>query len=741
MFKKSLVSSLVVLSLLLSLGLGVANAAPPAQAELTYTVKLGDNLWTLAEKYLGSGPAYHAIVLATNARSVEDSSFASIADPGLIHPGWKFLIPSAEEADELMVALREGPKFRVGMVSDVGGIDDASFNENTWKGLQDAQNAFGVEAKFLESQAQADYENNITEFAEQGYDMIITVGFLLGDATYKMAAQYPDINFAIVDYASGGEATPNLQGILFNVDEASFPVGYLAAAMADQLDPDGPAVGVIGGMQIPPVEQFIVAYEAGTNYYNQKYGKDVGFDLVYVGDFEAPDQGKVQANSLIDEGADIIMGVGGKTGNGGITAAKERGKWGVGVDVDQYYTLPNEKDILVTSTVKRLDKAVFNVIKSMLVGKFGGGTDYIATLANQGVGVGPFHDFEDKVPDNIKADVAKIQADIIAGKRLTGWPVPAAPAAGELGSAERPIQVLFVPSVDVGAIVSGGEVMAKALTDATGLAFEVSVPTSYAATIEAMCASPEDTIGFIPALGYVLANQKCGVEVGAAAVRYGWSVYWAQFLVARDSDYHTLKDLAGKKWAVPDLGSTSGYLFPSVMFQEAGVKVGEVIEAGGHPQAALAVYNGEVDFATTYFSAPQTDPAWKIGDDPEPYDPMEAALDESGKVYAGDVRILDARIAVIETAPDIIQKVRIMMLTDPIPNDTMSFGPDFPAALKGRIIAALAEFMETDACSESICSTDFYNWTGLDPVSDATYDVIRRLIQGLGYTEEDIFGG
>jgi len=295
--------------------------------------------------------------------------------------------------------------------------------------------------------------------------------------------------------------------------------------------------------------------------------------------------------------------------------------------------------------------------------------------------------------------------------------------------------------VDVGAIVSGGEVMAQALTDATGLAFEVSVPTSYAATIEAMCASPEDTIGFIPALGYVLANQKCGVEVGAAAVRYGWSVYWAQFLVARDSDYQTLEDLAGKKWAVPDLGSTSGYLFPSVMFQEAGVEVGEVVEAGGHPQAALAVYNGEVDFATTYFSAPLTDPAWKPGDDPEPYDPFAAALNESGKVYAGDVRVLDARIAVMETAPDIIQKVRIMMLTDPIPNDTMSFGPDFPAALKGRIIAALAEFMETDACSESICSTDFYNWTGLDPVSDATYDVIRRLIQGLGYTEEDIFGG
>jgi len=312
-------------------------------------------------------------------------------------------------------------KFKVGMVSDVGGIDDASFNQNTWKGLQDAQEQLGVEAKFLESQAQADYENNITEFAEQGYDMIITVGFLLGDATYKMAKQYPDVKFAIVDFPSGGEETPNLQGILFNVDEASFPVGYVAAAMADQLDPDDPMVAYIGGMQIPPVEQFIVAYEAGVKYYNEKYGKGVKFTGVYVGDFEAPDQGKLQANSLIDEGADIIMGVGGKTGNGGIAAAKERGKWGVGVDVDQYYTLPNEKDILVTSTMKRFDKAMFTVIKSAVEGTFEGGTNYIATMENEGVGMAPFHDFEDKVPEDIKANLEQIRQGIINGIIDTGW--------------------------------------------------------------------------------------------------------------------------------------------------------------------------------------------------------------------------------------------------------------------------------------------------------------------------------
>ena len=269
----------------------------------------------------------------------------------------------------------------------------------------------------------------------------------------------------------------------------------------------------------------------------------------------------------------------------------------------------------------------------------------------------------------------------------------------------------------------------------------MDVPTSYAATVDAMCASPADTIGFIPALGYVIANQKCGVEVGAAALRYGWSVYWAQFLVPRDSDFQTLEDLAGKKWAIPDLGSTSGYLYPSVMFKDAGIEPGEIIEAGGHPQAALAVYNGEVDFATTYFSAPLTDPAWKEGDDPEPFDFTQVELNDEGKAYAGEVRVLDARIAVLETAPDIFEKVRILQLTDPMPNDTISFGPDFPEALRTQIIDALVEFAASEACQESICSDEFYSWTGVEPIEDARYDVIRKLMSGLGYTEEDVFGG
>jgi basic membrane protein A len=310
--------------------------------------------------------------------------------------------------------------LQVGMVSDVGGIDDASFNENTWAGLQRAQEELGVGAQFIESQAQADYERNITEFAEQDYDLIITVGFLLADATANMAEVYPDTKFAIID-AAYDPPIPNVAGIVFNVDEAAFPIGYLAAGWAVLQDPADPQIGYVAGMQIPPVEQFIVAYEAGAAYYNAQKGTDVQVKGVYVGDFEAPDEGKIQGQSLIDEGVDVIFGVGGKTGNGGIAAAKENGKWGVGVDVDQYFTLPNEKDILITSCMKRLDNAVFSVVESTQGGQFPGGGVYVGTLENGGVGLAPYHDFEGEIPADLDAEVQEIIAGIIAGEIDTGW--------------------------------------------------------------------------------------------------------------------------------------------------------------------------------------------------------------------------------------------------------------------------------------------------------------------------------
>ena len=320
---------------------------------------------------------------------------------------------------------------------------------------------------------------------------------------------------------------------------------------------------------------------------------------------------------------------------------------------------------------------------------------------------------------------------------------PTEAATSDIGTPEHPIKVLFVPSVDANVIVTGGEVMATALNEATGLTFEVSVPTSYAATIEEMCASPTDTMAFIPAFGYVLANDLCGVDVSFKAVRRGWGVYWTMFVVGRDSDIQSLEDLEGKKWAYPDAGSTSGYLVPFVQLKEAGITPGETLEAGGHPESVRAVYNGEADFATAFYSpwaAPEGAEAWAIGDDPEvPVDVSSCALNDDGsQLLCEGYRVLDARANIREEFPDVVQKVRILTLSPEIPNDTLSFAPEFPAELRTQIEEALVAFAETEEWATSIGSEDFYGWSGLEPASDADYDFVRKLVAESGTTIESL---
>lgn len=324
---------------------------------------------------------------------------------------------------------------------------------------------------------------------------------------------------------------------------------------------------------------------------------------------------------------------------------------------------------------------------------------------------------------------------------VTEAPTEAAPA---IGTAEHPIKVLFVPSVDANIITTGGDIMAQALKAATGLEFVVSVPTSYAATIEEMCASPADTMGFIPGLGYVLAHDLCGVDVAFKAVRFGSDSYYAQFLVLRDSPYKELKDLEGKKWGTTDPGSTSGYMVPVVMFQDMGIKVGETVETGGHPQAVKAVYNGEVDFATTFYSAPLRPEdlgPWKEG---EPFDipdelVSECKVTEDGKnIVCGGYTVLDARRNIRTEAPDVVQKVRILAISPAIPNDTLSFGPEFPAELRAQIEEALIAFSATEEWKTSIGSQDFYGWSGITPAKDADYDFVRKMVAAAGITLETI---
>lgn len=335
------------------------------------------------------------------------------------------------------------------------------------------------------------------------------------------------------------------------------------------------------------------------------------------------------------------------------------------------------------------------------------------------------------------------EAPVVATEAPTEAPVPTEPPMPAIGSPEHPIKVLFVPSVDANVIVTGGEVMATALNEATGLTFEVSVPTSYAATIEEMCASPTDTMAFIPAFGYVLANDLCGVDVSFKAVRRGWGVYWTMIIVGRDSDIQSLEDLNGKKWAYPDAGSTSGFLVPTVMFKEAGVTPGETLEAGGHPETVRAVYNGEADFGTAFYSpyaVPEGAEKWAKGVDPEvPVDFSTCALSEDkSKLLCEGYRILDARANIREEFPDVVSKVRVLALSPDIPNDTMSFGPEFPAELRAQIEEAVAAFAQTEAWGTSLGSEDFYGWSGLEAATDAEYDFIRLMVAESGTTIESL---
>ncbi len=313
--------------------------------------------------------------------------------------------------------------------------------------------------------------------------------------------------------------------------------------------------------------------------------------------------------------------------------------------------------------------------------------------------------------------------------------------------------MLFVPSVSAERIIEGGAILEEALHEATELHFEVSVPTSYAATVEEMCASPGNTMGFIPAQAYVLGSELCGIEVALKSLRFGYTEYWTQYIVPRDSDIQTLADLEGKTWAYVDASSTSGFLVPSGQLQAAGITVGDTFEAGGHGAVARAIYNEEADFGTTFYS-PQIDADRNVLWDgtaagADIADPSSCVINADGQIECNGEFPRDARRDIREEAPDVIQQVRIVTLSEPIPNDTLSFGPEFPADTKQQIIDALFAFSEevgdgSDEDSEASAGElfedafDAYSWTGVATTSDAEFDFIRGLVQALGLTVGDL---
>jgi basic membrane protein A len=318
--------------------------------------------------------------------------------------------------------------LKVCQVTDTGGIDDKSFNATAWKGVTDAEAQLGVQGSYLESQQQTDYEKNINAFLSEGCDLIITVGFLLGDATQAAAEANPNQLFSIVDYAYD-PAIPNVLGQVFATDQAAFLAGYAAAAVTKT-----GKVGTFGGMQIPTVTVFMDGFAMGVKYYNDQKGTSVevlGWDPatqtgLFTGNFESTDDGRTMGQSLMDEGADIIMPVAGPVGLGTAAAALERGNtYIIGVDNDWYLTSPEYDSIVLTSVMKNMDITTLNAIEAVQDGIFQGGVT-IGTLDNGGVGLADFHDLASAVPDAVKTELDTVKTGIISG---TINVKPAEPAA------------------------------------------------------------------------------------------------------------------------------------------------------------------------------------------------------------------------------------------------------------------------------------------------------------------------
>jgi basic membrane protein A len=304
--------------------------------------------------------------------------------------------------------------YKAGLVSDVGRFNDKGFNQNQLTGLKFAQKHIsGLEIFPLESHSTGEYLPNFASLARKGVNIIIGAGFLLANQEATVAKQFPNTKFAITDYTvhtapfsdkKGNVLFKNVEGLTYATQENSYLVGCIASSMA-KIKGGDQIISVVGGVKIPPVDTFLAGYQAGAKKCNPAIKVLVGYSQDFV------DQAKCKtvAQNQLDGGSQVVFAVAGPCGLGALDAAKQAGAWGVGVDVDQSYL---GKHIL-TSAVKRVDRGVYLAIKGAQTGHFGGGTDLVFNLKNNGVALGKV---SSSVPASVLKTVAGLRAQIIAGK-------------------------------------------------------------------------------------------------------------------------------------------------------------------------------------------------------------------------------------------------------------------------------------------------------------------------------------
>ncbi len=308
-----------------------------------------------------------------------------------------------------------GSSIKVGLVTDTGGVNDRAFNQLAWEGIQKASKDMGFQAKFLESRQPSDYEQNIDALATEGYNVIITVGSPMGDATALKAKQYPDLKFAIVDHSYSDGGLTNVTSLMFAEEE----VGFLAGVLAGGMSRSG-FVCSVSSLRTPQSNRYVISFHAGAtwqagtemkvmnNYINIKTTDE------NVPTFDDSTQGKETALRLIGNGCDVVFGVGGDAVDGALLAAKESNLPAIGVDVDEYNTDPEAQSTLITSARKNVDIAVYNYLKTVAGGSVKAGI-ITGTLQNGGVGLAPFHDWDSKIPAGLKAQIQKASDGIQDG--------------------------------------------------------------------------------------------------------------------------------------------------------------------------------------------------------------------------------------------------------------------------------------------------------------------------------------
>lgn len=314
------------------------------------------------------------------------------------------------------------------IVSDAGGFDDKSFNQLGYEGVEQAAEEIGTEVKAVESNSEADYGPNLESLVAEGCDTIVTVGFALASATKESAAANPDLKYVLIDDAADGgddgqtfdgkTDEPNIKPLLYNTAEAAFMAGYLAADYSKT-----GTVGTYGGQPFPTVTIFMDGFKQGVDYYNQEKGKNVevvgwdGKNGSFTGGFEANEKATNTARQILDQGADVILPVGGPIYQGALTAIQSSNEDValIGVDADFYETDPKTRDVVLTSILKNMKVSTYEAVVASESDEEFDFSPYVGKLENDGVGLAPFHDFESKVSDSVKTELEEIEQGIIDG--------------------------------------------------------------------------------------------------------------------------------------------------------------------------------------------------------------------------------------------------------------------------------------------------------------------------------------